>query len=74
MRIDNVVQLIENGGTIELGPIGGVGCAAVASDGTHCLAMLVRDRNEAVLALLERLDEAIEDAIERQIYADEING
>jgi len=48
--------------------------AAAASQGSHCLAMLVRDEGETLMDMLSRLDTAIEDALERDTYVDEING
>jgi len=36
--------------------------------------MLVRRPNESLMELLERLDAAIEDALERDVFVDEING
>lgn len=74
MGLNNIEFLIEGNGQITLGEIGPVSCAAVASQGSQCLAMLVRDEGETLMDLLARLDTAIEDALERDIYVDEING
>lgn len=73
MKLKNVDFLINGNGEVRLGPVGGIQCAAVASDEDRCLAMLVREPTESLAALLDRLDAAIEDAIERDIYTDEIN-
>ena len=73
MKLTNIEFLIDGNGQITLGKIGPVRCAAVASDEDSCLAMLVKDTNESLGELLVRLDEAIEDALERDIFVDEIN-
>jgi len=74
MKLDNIDDLIDGHGEITLGVIGPVRCAAVATDGTQALAMLVRRDGESLGALLRRLDKAIEDAREREVFVDEING
>ncbi len=73
MKLKNIEELIDNEGEITIGRIGPVCCAASASDEANCLAMLARRSGESFEALLIRLDAAIEDAIERDIFADEIN-
>lgn len=73
MNIKNIEWLIDNGGDISIGRIGAVRCAAAASDRDQCLAMLARKSEETLVELLERLDSAIDDAYEHQIFADEIN-
>ncbi|MFV1980761.1 MAG: type II toxin-antitoxin system RelE/ParE family toxin [Rhodothermia bacterium] len=76
MKFENIANLIDGNGQITLGRIGPVHCAATAtaSDGANCLAMLVQNPNESLMALLARLDQAIEDAVELDIFVDEING
>ena len=64
-------------GTISLGSIGynpSLGYTAVASDESNMLVALVRDPNESLHQLLDRLERALGPAIEEQIYVDEING
>jgi len=64
-------------GTISLGSIGynpSLGYTAVASDESTMLVALVRDPNESLHQLLDRLERALGPAIEEQIYVDEING
>ena len=39
----NIEALIDDGGEITLGAIGGIGCAATAADGHNCVAMLAPD-------------------------------
>ena len=73
MKLPNIEFLIQGNGQITLGRIGPVDCAATASDEYQSLAMLVREPGESLDDLLLRLDGAIEDAQEREIYADEIN-
>jgi len=74
MDLKNIEFLIENDGDISVGRIGPVRCAASASDEDQCLAMLARREGETFMELLSRLDKAIEDAWERHVFADEING
>jgi hypothetical protein len=50
-----------------------VGCVATAADEDRCLAMLVRRRGETLAQLLTRLDRAIGNAINEDIFTDEIN-
>jgi hypothetical protein len=68
----NIAELI-NDGEITVGVLRPVGCVAVASDGHNALAMLVRRKNETLLQLLTRLDQAIAKAYNEDIYTDEIN-
>jgi hypothetical protein len=74
MKLENIDDLIDGNGQVTLGAIGPVQCAAVATDGTQALAMLVRREGESLAALLRRLDKAIEDALEGDVFVDEING
>ena len=73
MNLEYIDCLLGGNGQITLGRIGGVRCAAVASDESSCLAMLVRARNETLEALLRRLNDAIRDAVENDQFTDEIN-
>ena len=66
--------LVDGEGEITIGRMGGIPCAAVASDGHNALAMLVRRPGESLEDLLARLDEAIRLAAEEDTYTDEING
>ena len=64
-------------GTITLGSIGyssALGYTAVASDQHTMLVALVRRSGETLHQLLDRLEQALEPAIEDQIFVDEING
>ena len=73
-KLPNIQWLIENDGNIELGRVGPVACAAVASDEYTMLAALVRRDGESLDALLVRLEDALDDALNHEIFTDEING
>jgi len=73
MKLENIEFLTDGNGEVTLGRCDPVRCAATASDNDQCLAMLARRPGESFLELLQRLDEAIEDAYERDIFADEVN-
>ena len=70
---ENISWLVMNGGDVTLGRVGPVACAATASDEEQCLAMLVRRPGESLSELLGRLDAAIHNAHENQVFTDEIN-
>jgi hypothetical protein len=63
-------------GSISLGSIGtaSIGYAAVVSDEHNMLVALVRQPNETLHQLLNRLESALRPAIEDQTFIDEING
>lgn len=73
MKLDNIAALIDNDGQITVGQIRPVGCVAVANDESNTLAMLKRRPGETLTALLLRLDQAIERALEHEEYLDEVN-
>ena len=73
MKLNNIELLIDGSGEISIGRVGSVRCAACASDENQSLAMLARRPGESLFELLKRLDRAVEDAMERQVFADEIN-
>ena len=66
-------DLIDGEGQITLGYMNMVGNVAIASEGPHTLAMLMRRPGESLTASLERLNYAIERAVEHEEYLDEIN-
>ncbi|HET7269432.1 MAG TPA: hypothetical protein VFJ15_15145 [Oleiagrimonas sp.] len=70
---ENISLLVMNGGDITVGRMGPVACAATASDEDQCLAMLARRPGESFFELLARLDAAVLNAVENQVFADEIN-
>lgn len=73
MKLENIEALIDSDGQITLGQMRPVGCVAVANDESNTLAMLKRRPGESFTELLERLDAAIERALEYGEYIDEVN-
>ena len=71
--LQNIVELIDNGGQISIGGIHPIPCAAVANDDHQALAMLQRRRGESLHQLLVRLDAAIATAWNEERFIDEIN-
>jgi hypothetical protein len=72
-KLSYIEDLIDGEGQIMLGYLNQVGNVAIASEGPHTLAMLLRRSGESLAALLERLNHAIERAVEHEEYLDEIN-
>jgi len=70
----NIEWVIANHGSITIGEVGAnVGCVAAAADTQLCYAMLARRDEESLLALMARLDRAIESAAKSGVTIDEIN-
>ena len=69
----NIEALIDDGGGITLGAIGGIDFAATSADDHNSLAMLVRREGETLNALLRRLDKAIAAVRDGSDPVDEIN-
>ena len=69
----NIEALIDDGGEITLGHLGGIGCAATAADGHNALAMIVRRDGETLSKLIKRLDKAIGRYYDCGKTTDEIN-
>ena len=69
----NIEFLIDGNGDITVGAVGPVRCAATAADEYQCLAMLARRPGESLMDLLQRLDAAIGDAYETNVYIDGVN-
>jgi len=67
------IEALIDEGEVSIGINYPVGCVAVATDGHNALAMLRRRPGESLMDILQRLDAAIEKAIEQDIYTDEIN-
>ena len=65
-------EFIAGDGQISIGTIGPISCAAIASDEHNMLAALVRRPDETLQQLLERLDRAVQLALEDEIFTDEI--
>ena len=70
--LPHIADLIDYG-EITVGVIDPVGCVATATDGSNCLAMLVRRDGETLHQLLFRLDLAIARAFVDDIFTDEVN-
>ena len=60
-------------GQISIGAIKPIACAAIASDEHNMLAALLRRPHETLQQLLERLDRAVQLALEDEVFTDEIN-
>ena len=69
-----IQALIDDGGNVSIGQIYPIPCAAVASDEHNMYAALLRRDGESLTDLPNRLDTALEAALTRDIYTDEING
>ena len=70
----NIEAFIDYDGHIAIGRIEPIGCAAIANDDHNMLAALVRRPGETFAQLLDRLDRAIELAVNEETFTDEING
>jgi hypothetical protein len=70
--LSNIAELIRHG-QITVGVIRPMGSVAIATDAHQSLAMLVRRKGESLPQLLERLDLAVGNALQDEIYTDEIN-
>lgn len=68
-----IEALIADKGSITIGEVEPVGCVAAAADEHQCYAMLKRRKDEDLLALLTRLDQAIIQAVENETIVDEVN-
>jgi hypothetical protein len=66
-------ELIDNDGSISIGRVHPISCAAVANDEYSIYAMLVRRDNETLVELMTRLNHAVANALDEEIYIDEIN-
>jgi ABC-type taurine transport system substrate-binding protein len=73
-RWPNIDTLVKGSGDVTIGRVGPIPCAAVASDEHQMLAALVRRPKESLEELIARLDAAIGDAWENDVFTDEING
>ena len=68
-----IEEFVESGGNITVGPIPPIKCAAVAADNHSMLAALVRHDGESFAALMQRLDHAVDLAMNHDATTDEIN-
>jgi hypothetical protein len=65
-------RFITSGGTIDVGRIDVIGCAAVASDSDTLWAILMRREGESFLGLLRRLEGTLERCLARNELVDEL--
>jgi hypothetical protein len=73
MSYPNIEAILEDGGDISVGRVGGE-CVASASTSYDCPVMLVRRDGETFAALLKRLDRSIGKAWDSETPIDEVNG
>lgn len=74
-RWPNIADLLEKpGGHITIGSVAPIERAAIAVTGQELVATLVRRDAESISELLERLDEAIGNALNHGIVTNEVNG
>jgi hypothetical protein len=72
--LPNLEEFVIHGeGQIAIGAIRPIACAAIANDGHNMLAALVRRPDETLHQLLERLDQALQLALQDEVFTDEIN-
>lgn len=71
--VKHIEALIADGGDVTFGGGAGIECVATAADSHNCLAMLVRREGETLIALLRRLDKAIEKVWDGADPIDEVN-
>lgn len=69
----HIEELIESGGNINIGRIAPIACAAIAADDHKMLAALVRRNGETFSELMQRLDRAVDKAMNHDAFTDEIN-
>ncbi len=74
MTFKHIERLLDDEGTITVGPVGPYECAAVGADDHNMLAALVREEGESFMELLGRLYRALEDALDLDLFVDELNG
>jgi hypothetical protein len=72
LSFPHIAELVTYG-EISVGNKFPVGDVAIAHDGHNSLAMLRRRKGESLVQLLIRLDQAIQKALEEDIFTDEIN-
>jgi hypothetical protein len=70
----NIEGFLEAGGNIEIGRLSPIGYVAVASDEHTMLAALTRNADETLMELIQRLEAAVDLAINHDTFTDEING
>jgi hypothetical protein len=66
-------RFITSGGTIDVGRIESIDCAAVASDSERFWVALTRREGEPLHALLQRLNDTLEYCLARDEQVDELS-
>jgi len=69
----HIEAFVESGGNISIGRVAPIECAAVAADDHGMLAALVRRNDETFASLMQRLDDAVDKAMNHDAFTDEIN-
>ena len=73
-RWPNLQELIESDGTLNIGQVEPLpSCTAIAAQGRQVYAMLAVEDDETLTDILNRLDAAIEKALDDGTITDEIN-
>jgi hypothetical protein len=70
----HIEEFLESGGNIEIGRVSPIGYVAVASDENTMLAALTRNADETLMELIQRLEAAVDLAVNEGTLTDEING
>jgi hypothetical protein len=70
----HIEEFLESGGNIEIGRVSPLDYVAVASDEYTMLAALTRNAGETLMELIQRLDTAVDLAVNEGTLTDEING
>jgi hypothetical protein len=66
-------RFVTSGGTIDVGRIESIDCAAVASDAEKFWVALTRRQDESLHALLTRLNDTLEYCLARNEQVDELD-
>jgi hypothetical protein len=69
----HIEEFVDSGGNIQIGPIAPIECAAVAADPHGMIAALIRRKGESFNDLVNRLDHAVDMAVNHDAPTDEIN-
>lgn len=72
LSLANIAKLVAHG-KVSIEMLRPIGCVAIANDEDNTLVMLVRRKGETLIQLLTRLDQAIDKAINEDVFTDEIN-
>lgn len=70
----HIEEFLECGGNIQIGRVSPLDYVAVASDEHNMLAALTRHAEETLMQLIQRLDAAVDLAVNEGTLTDEVNG